>query len=44
MLSLQMKMVSSLEKCFLDDAMDSKTEKNQLFLQSLATKKQATTT
>jgi hypothetical protein len=32
MLSLQMKMVSSLEKCFLDDAMDSKTEKNRFVM------------
>lgn len=32
MLSLQMKMVSSLEKCFLDDAMDSKTEKNRFIM------------
>ena len=32
MLSLQMKMVSSLEKCFLDDPVESKTEKNRFIM------------
>ncbi len=32
MLSIKMKMVSSLEKCFLDDAVESKTEKNRFVM------------
>ena len=32
MISLQMKLVSSLEKCFLDDAMETKTEKTRFVM------------
>ncbi len=32
MITLQMKMVSSLEKCFLDDALESKREKNSFVM------------
>ncbi|MBP3293043.1 MAG: DUF4091 domain-containing protein [Clostridia bacterium] len=32
MISLQMKMVSSLEKCFLDDAVETKNEKNRFVI------------
>ena len=32
MLSLQMKMVSSLEKCFIDETVDSKREKNRFLM------------
>ncbi|MBQ2724533.1 MAG: DUF4091 domain-containing protein [Clostridia bacterium] len=32
MISLQMKMVSSLEKCFIDEAVETKTEKNSFVM------------